>query len=101
LRHQAVKFGQVGFMGAALCPQARRAELRIFGSHQALDGVHALFKAACQRVEFLQQPLVAAGQRGGGLPLGDVVEDDPRQADEQRADDQKRCEIHDGQPSPC
>jgi hypothetical protein len=56
---------------------ARGPEFRIVGRYQPLHRIHPLVQAARQLVQFVQQRLVARGQRGGGLPAGYVVKDDP------------------------
>jgi hypothetical protein len=65
----------------------RRAGLEIgmVAGDQTFHGFHPVAQAAGELVEFLQQGLVAIGEGGGGLPLGDVMQHDPGQADEDRA----------------
>src|SRR5829696_7669837 len=70
----------IGFRQALLAPG------RIFGGHDALDRAQAIVEPARRIVEVVEQFLVRPGQPRGGLPPRDVVEHQPRQADEDRHD---------------
>ncbi|VXC91690.1 hypothetical protein SPHINGOAX6_70301 [Sphingomonas sp. AX6] len=62
-------------------------EIGVVGSNDAFDRVEAVVEAAGHLVQLVEQLLVLAGHRGCLLPLGDVVEDHPGEADEQHPDD--------------
>eukprot|EP01137_Pigoraptor_chileana_P014140 Opistho-2@68417 len=67
----------------------RGAEVGMVGADDAFDGVQAVFEPSCRIIEFVEQLFVFSGQRLGLLPLRDVVEDQPRQTEEEGSDDDR------------
>src|SRR3546814_1576308 len=59
------------------------------GADDAFDGMETILEPPSRIVKFVEQLLVLSGQCLGLLPLGDVVEDQPGQTEEERADDDR------------
>ena len=59
-----------------------RVECGVIGGDETLDRIHPLIKALGEVVEFLQQHFVIAGDGCAGFPLGHIVQDKPRQPDQ-------------------
>src|SRR5690242_9466690 len=68
--------------------QALLAPVRVLGRHNPLDRAQAIVQAARRIMQLVEQLFVARRQRGSLLPLGDIVKDQPRQADKEHPDDQ-------------
>jgi hypothetical protein len=56
----------------------------MIAGNQALDRIHPLVEPAGKLVQLFEQRFVVIGKGRGGLPLGDVMKDDPRQTNEDR-----------------
>jgi hypothetical protein len=74
--------GKEALAGAVL-RKAILAPVRVLGGHDPFDRAQPVVQPPRGVMELVQQFLVRTGQRRGGFPLGDVVKDDPRQANEQ------------------
>src|SRR5690606_8082835 len=80
LCQQAIEFAQLLVVHLAVDHQPR-LEIRVVGGDQALDRIHPVVEPLGEAVELFQQMLVIGGDGRGGLPLGDIVQDQPWQTD--------------------